>query len=794
MQASHSYSATQHTNGTTHNNGNISQTTATTHKSSSLKSTTYPNAFHKKAPGTLILNDSGITFYPSSNGNANGGGGGVGGGTKRSVPWITIGKHQVSPASHPKHLLKLLLSSNGSAATATATAAPGAPSSVTFQLSARNDLEAIRVDIRDRLVAARRIQAQNGLSSSLSSTARKRRHDSTMFSSTPSPSKIISNGTTSATATTTLGTQSTTTTQEHMSDFTTLTSSALAVTRSCLLSSLPTLKAQHSLLTTPPTATATTSEPTVPEPTSTTTTTLTEEDFWSTHTQSLSNQYSKISGQVTRGISSSISSSLDLFLRGNASQPIQLGVEEMRQIFILYPAVHAAYEAKVPLELSEEQFWRRYLESEYFHRDRGRMGASSMVMGGEGGGVNGGSEAEKAKLAQENARVAAASSNDLFARMELELLKDNGSNKRRHVVKGKHLAVGQFDLTTTANTERGEKLLLRGNDWAPSEMKGVGSRNSRGGSQVVGKKQKVIDKYNRHWAMVLNSSVVTAKCDLKQMAQRSVTKALPGDDDANAGGGRHGEMEELVDQASGDVDGLFRDLDLKNVKAYSGSGSSGEPSSSKASSSNTKAQVRNEYYCKKTLDQIKTLVTPLVDKIESRRSRPTSYRALEPEADSDAPLLNLSSAFPNVTLGRKLLMALTKHMVLDAMTDKDTAKMVNSLPSDFKERYTLYFRRSSELLRHFFALRHVLDLETKNKASNRVGGEDNSTQKLKRIVMGMEGVYREMDGMRKELPQTEVGERMRKMCLLIMEQLDWAFKLHRDGSGTGGGGFVTVED
>ena len=191
--------------------------------------------------------------------------------------------------------------------------------------------------------------------------------------------------------------------------------------------------------------------------------------------------------------------------------------------------------------------------------------ASSMKMGGEG---NGGSEAEKAKLAQENARVAAASSNDLFARMEVELLKDNGSNKRRHVVKGKNLAVGQFDLTSTANTDRGEKLLLRGNDWEPSEMKGVGSRNSRGGSQVVGKKQKVIDKYNRHWAMVLNSSVVTAKCDLKQeMAQRSVTKALPGDDDANAGGGRHGEMEELVDRASGDIDGLFRDLDLKNVKA-----------------------------------------------------------------------------------------------------------------------------------------------------------------------------------------------------------------------------------
>lgn len=49
----------------------------------------------------------------------------------------------------------------------------------------------------------------------------------------------------------------------------------------------------------------------------------------------------------------------------------------MKQIFILYPAVHATYEEKVPLELSEELFWRKYLESEYFHRDRGKIGMSA---------------------------------------------------------------------------------------------------------------------------------------------------------------------------------------------------------------------------------------------------------------------------------------------------------------------------------------------------------------------------------------------------------------------------------
>jgi transcription initiation factor TFIIH subunit 1 len=52
-----------------------------------------------------------------------------------------------------------------------------------------------------------------------------------------------------------------------------------------------------------------------------------------------------------------------------------------------------------------------------------------------------------------------------------------------------------------------------------------------------------------------------------------------------------------------------------------------------------------------------------------------------------------------------------------------------------------------------------------------------------------------MEGMRRDLPQTETGEMMRKMCLPIMDQLDWAFKLHREGSGGGGGGgFVTVDE
>jgi hypothetical protein len=51
-----------------------------------------------------------------------------------------------------------------------------------------------------------------------------------------------------------------------------------------------------------------------------------------------------------------------------------------------------------------------------------------------------------------------------------------------------------------------------------------------------------------------------------------------------------------------------------------------------------------------------------------------------------------------------------------------------------------------------------------------------------------------MEKVRKELPQNEDGEMMRKMCLPIMDQLDCAFKLHREtaSGASSSGGFVDV--
>jgi len=773
-------------------------------------SSSYQHVINKKKTGTLILNEEAFHYYPAKQPGEAAGDSPL----KFTFPWTSISKHQVSPASHAKNLLRVLsdkIIEGGQNGKKKSTIAQ------TYEFANRADLERIRKDISTRLVNSRRVQALNngslnnrassiGGNQSMSTeneTSRKRKLDATNTSESSSPGIGMSPDNRNA---------------DKSSSFTSLSQSERTVTCSSILASDQNVRTQHtSLLAKAPSATTSLNgNGSTKDSAKSSTCTIAEQDFWSTHRQKLSNQSAKISGFVSKGVSSEIKSSLEIQITGNISKPIKLGVEEMRQIFIMYPAVHAAYEQKVPLELSEEQFWRKYLESEYFHRDRGRMGSSAKGVdaaeksredqdddGTKKSKDGTTSEADKklakeeenkaAKEREETARMGAASSNDIFSRKDVELKRrdaynyastSQSKNTVNHKQSTKHIAVGQFDLTTTANTERGTKLLLQSTDLHPSDDRG----------------RKVIEKYNRHWTMVLNPVDATAGCDLNDLARRSVHHALENDDDAKVGGGVSKEFRRLVGYANAtdgyvnhvkgigrnenddgnSDDALFEELKLKNVDAYAGI----RPGSEQSISVPKEIQQRNAAFAQFALDQMKSIIMPLVDYKENRESTSSTH--------------HISNAFPDVKFGHDLLMALTKHMVLDAMTDKDTAKMTRVLSQDFKKRLESFTRRSSELLRHFYALRHVIDKEEKLKRAG-VGGVSagastmKSSQKLKKIVAGMEGVYREMEVMRKEQPQTDLGEQMRKMCLPIMDQLDWAFKLNRDSSGSGSG-FVTVED
>lgn len=668
--------------------------------------TTYEHVLFKKAKGSLTLSKDSIAFRSVAENESPA--------AASTLPFQLVAKHQVSPTNYPKALLKIVLKDG---------------KSLTFHMSNRDDLERIKRDITTRLRHMGASSGSNGgaQTSAQNISGKKRPHAEVMHRSSIS-CKSSTNG--------------------HIASIDDLDATALAVTRSSLLAANASLRAQHKFLVED-------------------SKTVDEDDFWKTHDNLLQEEYAKICGMARAGTSSLLQSHLPLQGR------VTLGVEEMRQIFIMYPAVHKAYEEKVPLELSDEQFWRKYLESEYFHRDRGRLGiAARNHMDSRASG----DAKDKAQRTsdEQDARAAAVGTDDLFSRYDQKLREESrktngnvsGSAKALAKKWGPNLAIGQFDLASTFQTERGE--LLEG----PRD-------NHPPNTNDDGKGAKVIQKYNRHWAMVLHPEQAVAGSNLMEIARESVHDVLEGDEDAKAYGGLDKEMKKLISFAAAQKEdanhalgtGLDEDegdtpeeMTLKNVEAYYSGQVQNNESSKPLSEEDLK---RHAVFSQSTASKMSSL-------------------AKQMQGKGTDNFLTAEEYFPPPQLGRELLSALTKKMAQDSKTNAATLEVVKILPEEFKKRLHSYFRRSSELLRHFFGLRR---LEAQ-------GNSGAYSQKLARIVEGMETFYREMEGMRKEFPQTETGELQRKMCLPIMDQLDWAFKLHREGTrGAGrGGGFVTVEE
>jgi transcription initiation factor TFIIH subunit 1 len=264
--------------------------------------------------------------------------------------------------------------------------------------------------------------------------------------------------------------------------------------------------------------------------------------------------------------------------------------------------------------------------------------------------------------------------------------------------------VGQFDLASTFATERGNIL--------------EGPRDNHPPSSDDGKGAKVIQKYNRHWAMVMHPEDAVAGSDLMQVARKSVVDVIPGDQDAYAGGGSDADMQKLVGFAMSSSEdanhalgiGLadsdeYAPLTLKNIEAYY---SHRTNSSNEAEADDCERRKRNIVLAETLVAKMKALAASTLENQAKRGS------------------LLIDDVFPPPQLGTNLLQALTKKMATDSKTDEDTLEIVNSLPEDFKKRLHSYFRRTSELLRHFFGLRKLAESQ----------GSAAYKQKLKKIVTG----------------------------------------------------------
>lgn len=715
----------------------------------------YTGILHRKTKGTFELTESGFSFCPDDSSSDD-----VSAITE--VPWNRTIKHQVSPASHPKSLLKVVVT----AGAAEIDDADSTTSSFTFVFPTRNELESARRDITTRLSKTEKNRSDKN--------NKKRPRTTERGKSTPPSSHYIAH--------------------DPM---------ALIATRSSLLASDPALRAQHRLL--------------VIE-----NGTLAEDDFWETHYRLVADEYAKISGRKDAGMSSDIKSSLNLGVSSAAANKktkdsdkkddkkdekstsstsnsysisgvVHLGVEEIRQIFLMYPAVHRAYEEKVPLELSEEQFWRKYLESEYFHRDRGRIGAhigrvnerEQMEKERFGRRVERKSDDNNKKKSKEkedvimgedeaNTRLAAAGTDDLFSRYErglhgatiLGVTTDSSSNvpskKKLDTV---NMAIGQFDLASTAETDRGDRF-LSGLDLHPPPEEG--SQGAR-----------IIDKYNRHWAIVLHPKESTVGADLSVVAAKSVVGDDTVEEDAKVNGGTDREMRRLIgfadaDEANADFarcsgdDNAYNELHLRNVDAYAG-----KFGNDKDGDAPTKNETElNLKYAKFLAAALRANTEPILKSNTSGKSK----------GFCNAP--TLKQALPEEKIGRPLLEALTKKMAADSQTDADVQQLVDTLPEDFRNNLATFFRRSTELLRHFFTLRSAFDDDTDGNGGLFRGSESRK-EKLTKIVKEMEKEHRKMYELTRNLPLIES-----KMFKPIMDQLDWACQMEDDSKMKGG--FVTV--
>jgi TFIIH p62 subunit, N-terminal domain len=226
----------------------------------SAENTTYDPVVYKKTDGSVTLTSEYLAFHPASNG------------AESLLPYQLVTKHQVSPASYPKSLLKVILKDG---------------KSVTFQLADRSELERVRKDLAARL---KRLQGNlNGSyinGSSNNNNDNHSPHDSNQQSHLRGKKRPHSDllQRPSLLARKPGG---------PLMSIDDLDATALAVTRASLLAANASLRAQHKFL--------------VEE-----TKTVDEDDFWKTHDNLLQEEYAKMCGMARAGTSSLLQSHLPL--------------------------------------------------------------------------------------------------------------------------------------------------------------------------------------------------------------------------------------------------------------------------------------------------------------------------------------------------------------------------------------------------------------------------------------------------------------------------------------------------
>ncbi|KAL7752363.1 RNA polymerase II transcription factor B subunit 1 [Sorochytrium milnesiophthora] len=94
-----------------------------------------------------------------------------------------------------------------------------------------------------------------------------------------------------------------------------------------------------------------------------------EQDFWESRKHLL--QTAAMQGSQKRGQSSAWLADVRPQTDKNGEMRFTLTPQKIQSIFLQYPSIEAAYK----LNISEQEFWRRYFQSQFFHRMRSKSAA-----------------------------------------------------------------------------------------------------------------------------------------------------------------------------------------------------------------------------------------------------------------------------------------------------------------------------------------------------------------------------------------------------------------------------------
>lgn len=97
---------------------------------------------------------------------------------------------------------------------------------------------------------------------------------------------------------------------------------------------------------------------------------FTSEEFWKIHGKELNNLKSSTSSKQEIGVSGAFLDEIRAVTDGCNGLKYNLTGEIIECIFKAYPAVKKKHQECVPLKLSESEFWTKFFQSHYYHRDR----------------------------------------------------------------------------------------------------------------------------------------------------------------------------------------------------------------------------------------------------------------------------------------------------------------------------------------------------------------------------------------------------------------------------------------